>query len=78
MLVAEEVEELVLDERAGERAARNIAMQFGILIRCRDAGVVLEEEGRGVDPVGAAVSVDAAMDGIAARAGAHVDVRAAG
>ena len=78
VLVGDEVKELVLDDRSADGAAGAVAVQLGILVRVGNSGVVLEEEWRGVDPVSAAAAVETAVDGIGARSGAHVDVRAAG
>ncbi len=78
MLVSEKAEHLVLDHGSREGSARCIAMQLRIFVGVGNSAIVLEEEGRGVDPIRAAATVEAAVNRIAAGAGAHVDVRAAG
>src|ERR1700742_911052 len=78
MLVGGEAEELVFDDGAAEGATGNPAMQWRILLIVGNVVVVLEEEWRGVDPVGAAMAVESAMKFVSARSGAERDVRAGG
>src|SRR5579863_2356519 len=77
VLVADEPEELVLDKRAAESAACRIAMQLGILVSGGYVVVFFEEEGRSVEKVCAAVAIKRAVDLIASRLGAHIDMCAA-
>ena len=58
MLVSDEAEELVLDNRAAKGAAGDVAVQLRVLLIVRDVIVVLEEERRGIDPVGPAMPVE--------------------
>jgi len=61
MLITNESEKLVLENRAAQFAARGVAMQLRILVGSRDVVVLLEEEGSGIDPVVATMQLCAAM-----------------
>src|SRR5580700_4938862 len=78
VLVAHKTEKLVLDERAAERATRRVPVQFWHFFVAGNVAVLIVEIGRGIQPVGSAVNVSAAVNGVGAGGGAHVDVRAAG
>ena len=78
MLVADETEELVLDQRAARRAARHIAVQLGNLLVGGNVGILIEEERSGVQPAGAAMDIGVAVESVAAGLGAHVQVRSGG
>jgi hypothetical protein len=78
VLVGGEEEQFVLDDGSAERSTRNIAVQLRHFVVGRYVGVLIEEEGRGVDPVGAAVSVGLAVQDVGARGSAQIDVRARG
>ena len=78
VLIAEEAEELVFDNRAAERTPGHSAMQLGIFFAGGNIGVGVEKKRGGVHRVGAAMYVSAAVIIVGARGGAHVNVRAAG
>ena len=78
MLVPEEAEQLVLDQRSREGSACSVTVQLRIPVGEGNSAIVFEEERRSVDPIRAAATVEAAVNRIAAGAGAHVDVCAAG
>ena len=54
----------------------DVAMQLRNLVVRGNVGILVEEEGRGVDPVGAAVNVGGAVEVVGAGGGAQIDVRA--
>jgi hypothetical protein len=60
VLIADEAEELVLDDGPAESASGNVAVQVWYLFASRNVGILIEEERCGVDPVGAAVKVGGA------------------
>ena len=62
--------------RAAKRAAEDVAMQLRNFVVRRNAWILVEEEGSGIDPVGAAVPVEGAVIGVGAGRGAEIDVRA--
>ena len=70
VLVANEVEEPVFDERSAEGSASNVAVQLRRFVVRRNVGILVEEEGGRIDPVCAAVDVGLAMDGIGSRGSA--------
>ena len=78
MLVGEIAEELVLNDRPANSAARRVAMQLRIFLVGGNIGILVEEERRGVQRIGAAMHVGRAVNVVGARGGAHINVRAAG
>src|SRR5208282_1553326 len=78
MLVADESKESVLDQRATDFTAQQFAMQLRNLLVGRDVGILLVEERGSVQPIGSAMPVGFAVNGVGARSRAHVDVSAAG
>jgi hypothetical protein len=61
VLVGDEGEELVFDDGATDGSAGKVAVELWVLEIVGDVVVVLEEEGRGVDPVGATAAVEASV-----------------
>ena len=78
VLVAEEEEELVFDDRAADGSAGGVAMELRDLLALGNVGVLLEEEGRGVEPIGAAMAVGGAVEDVGAGGGGEIDVGAGG
>src|SRR5579863_4627819 len=78
VLVADVAKELVFDDGPAEGAAGDDAMEVGIFLVGRDIGIGFEEERCGVEGVGAAIDVGAAVELVGAGGGAHVNVGAAG
>lgn len=62
MLIGDEGEELVFDDWAADGSSGKVAVELGVLEIVGDVVVVLEEEGSGVDPVGAASTIDATVE----------------
>ena len=77
VLVADIAEKFVLDERPAERAARGVTVQFRHFFIGRDVGVGLVEIGGGVERVGSAMQVGAAVNVVRSGGSAQVDMRAA-
>ena len=78
VLVANVVEQLVLDDGTTGRKPGVDAMQLRILLVRRDIAILLEEEGRRVQEVGSPTDVGSAVEAVGAGGSAEVDVRAAG
>ena len=57
VLISQEAKQLVLDDGTAEGAPKYVAVQLRHLVVRRNVGILVEEEWRGVDPVGAAVRV---------------------
>ena len=78
VLVGEEAEELVFDDGAADHSAQGVAVQLRILVVRRHGLVLIEEERRGIEPVGGAMQIESSVIVVGAGGGAQVDVRAAG
>src|SRR5271169_5615040 len=78
VLVAHKTEKFVLDDWEGECSPCRVAVQLGHFFVAGDVGILVVEEGSGIQPVRSAMPVSLAVDGIGSRRGTHVNVRAAG
>ena len=75
VLIRDEAEELVFDQRTGESSAGNVAVQLRVLVCLWNTGVLLEEERGRIQEIRAAMSIQRAMNLISARLGIQIDMR---
>ncbi len=67
VLIGQEAEELVFDDGAAHSSAQGVAVQLRILIVRRNGLVLIEEEGRGIEPVGGAMQIERFRDSCSCR-----------
>src|SRR5260370_11578886 len=78
VLVAEEAEKLVFDQRKAERSARHVTVQRGHFFVAWDVAILLIEKRSGVQAVAPVMKITAAVNRVGTGKGAHVDMCAAG
>src|SRR5208282_4551711 len=78
VLIGEKAEELVLEDRATHSTAGGVIMQAGDFVAVRNIGVGIVEKRSGIESVGGAIDVSAAVETVGAGRCAHVNVGAAG